>query len=74
MGGELRAVVGAQIGRRPALDEKSGEAGQDIVGPQAAGDDDREAFARVLIDDAEQPQRPCPKSGRPDRRCLAFSR
>ena len=58
VGRELRAVIGAQIGGRPALDEELGEAGQHVIRPQAAGDDDGEALAGVLVHDAEQPQRP----------------
>ena len=58
MGRELGAVVGAQRGGWAALDEELGQTGEDVVGPQAAGDHDGEALARVLIDDAEQPQRP----------------
>ena len=37
--------------------EELRETGQDIVGAQATGDDDREARAGVLVDDAEQAPR-----------------
>ena len=53
VGRELRAVIGAQRDGRPALDEELGEAGQHVIRPQAAGDDDGEF---VLA------SRPCPSS------------
>ena len=56
-GGELRAVVGPQKRRRPALDEQLGQPRQDVVAAQSAGDVETQALAGVLIHDGEDPHR-----------------
>ena len=56
-GGELRAVVGAQQRRRPALDAELGQPRQDVVAAQSAGDVETQALAGVLIHDGADPHR-----------------
>ncbi len=48
---ELRAVIGAQEPRGAALAHEHCEHINDALGADAAGDVDREALARVLVDD-----------------------
>lgn len=53
-GGELGAIIRAQLGGRSPLDEDVRQAGHDVLGPQAAGDHYAEAFACVLVHNAPQ--------------------
>ena len=53
-GGELGAVVAADVGGNATAHEELGETGEHLGGGQTAGDDDGEALARVLIDDGQE--------------------
>ena len=57
LGGELGAVVRADVGGNSAPHEALGEAGALLDGGEPSGNDDCEALARVLIDDHEELQR-----------------
>ena len=51
---ELRTVIGANMGGDPLRDEQVREGVEHIGRSQAPGDDQRETFPRVLIDDREE--------------------
>src|ERR671913_1579939 len=55
LAGELGPIVGPYVARHAAQDEEIGQH-VDHVGPlELAGDPDRQAFARELVDDVEHP-------------------
>ncbi len=63
LGGELRAVVGADVIRWAAVCEQVREKVQHIVCADPTGDQDGETFPGVLVDDRQHPEGPaimCP--------------
>ena len=58
LGRELRAVVGAEVRRDAVGDEELSQCLEHIHRPQPPGDDDCQAFPRILLDDGEDLQRP----------------
>ena len=53
LGHELRAVVGADVARHAAQDEQIGQDIDHVRGLELAGDPDRQALVRELVDDVE---------------------
>ena len=61
---ELRLVIRTNVGGNPMRDEQARERFEHVGGPQPAGDNQRETFPRILIDDRQDLQRPsivCPR-------------
>ena len=57
-GDELRPLIGADVRRRPSLDEQLGQRHQHIVACQPPGHHDGQALARELVDHRQHAQRP----------------
>src|SRR3954468_5839 len=53
LGHELRSVVGADVARHTAQDEEIGQDIDHVHGLELAGDPDRQALVRELVDDVE---------------------